>query len=89
MLDLSPRSNTFIVDDDSDEVYELMRALQKNGNVTYWYRSTPHMYGGQAGINALIKPSYGIVDGSDLAHRWSIEVIWSCTCEEPRFLAPI
>lgn len=88
-LSLSPRTNEFVIDDDHDAIYALMTALQCNGNVQYWYRSGKHIYGGQPGIDSVIKPTYGIVDDAEMAHRWSVQVSYTTKCEEPRHLAGI
>ncbi len=85
ILDETERTITYVNDDDdSDEMYEFMRALQCNGNVKMWYVSGNHLYGGQNGIDCVIKPAYGIVDGADIAHRWGVTVSWRSKCEEPR-----
>lgn len=89
-LGRSPRQITGIIDDDSDEMYELMRSLQCNGNIKMWYKAGKHIYGGQDGINAVIKPTYGIVnDTNGLAHSWSFAIDWTSKCEEPRFVSAI
>ncbi|RIV23594.1 hypothetical protein DYU11_11475 [Fibrisoma montanum] len=95
ILGRSTRTVTLVLEDDSDEMYELMTALQCNGNVLFAYRSGKHIYGMKAGagggtfIEAVIKPTYGIVSGTEISHRWQVTIEWSAKCEETRILAPI
>jgi hypothetical protein len=83
------RTITGLIDDDSDEMYALMKALQCNGNVRFWYRAGKHIYGGQSGIKGGMRPSYGILDEDGYAHKWGLTIGWRAKCEEPRVLAPI
>ncbi|MBC3785708.1 hypothetical protein [Spirosoma utsteinense] len=83
------RTITGLIDDDSDEMYDLMKTLQCNGNVLFWYRAGKHIYGGQSGIKGSMRPAYGIVDEDGFAHKWGLTIGWRAKCEEPRVLAAI
>jgi len=93
----STRTITFVDDDDSDAKYALYTGLQCNGNVLMYYRSGKHFYGSDqsrtgvgsgVGIRCVVKCVYGIVPGTEIAHRWTVTIEWDAKCEEGRFTAP-
>lgn len=88
-LDISPRQISGVIEDSSTPMYELMRKLQCNGNVLFWYRAGGYIYGGQSGIKGVIKPTHGIVNGSEIAFRWNIAIDYASRCEEERVVAAI
>jgi len=88
---MSPASFTinFEIDDVSDTNYELMRFFECNFVVDIWYSANNMLFGGNAGIEAIISAKYQIERGQKSVQKIVGTVKWEATFSPPRITNPM
>lgn len=70
----TPRTITFVVDDDSDGMYEFLSEFTEcPRKILLWFKSGSHVFGGKAGLESTILATYKI-GGDGVSRSWTVTV---------------